>query len=290
MIDDLLLHDYTKQQLLQLLADIPHGLLLIGTSGAGKVAIAHAIAASCLGKSSVEALLKDPYVTVIKPTGSSIGIDAIRELQKFMSLKTTGTHAVRRVAIVQDAQSMGIEAQNAFLKLLEEPPADTVIILTVDHQQHLLPTVNSRLQAVQILPPNNDQVRQYFSDKSTPAVIDRAYLVSGGRVGLMSAILAQDTEHPLVAQIERAKQVYGQKVFERLCSVDELSKQKDELPGLLAALKRIARLALEQAAHKGQAKAVEQWHRRLDSLQRAEEALQKNANAKLLLTDLFLSL
>lgn len=290
MLDKLLLHDQTRRAINAMQSNIPHGLLLVGAHGSGKSNLALILAADTLGKQTVEDLLKDAYFSLVEPIKGSIGIEAIRELQKFMTLKTTGTGAIRRAVVVTDAEGMTTEAQNAFLKLLEEPPVDTLIIMTVDHKQHLLPTVNSRLQALDVLPPSKADTLGFFKDIGTSAEIERAYLISQGRPGLMHAILSGDTEHPLVEQINKAKVVYGQKIFDRLCSVEELSKQKETLPELFAGLKRIAKTAMDQAAAKGEKPTVEQWRRRLSVIHQAEADLQRNANPKLLLTDLFLNL
>jgi DNA polymerase-3 subunit delta' len=293
MIDELLLQPALKQDLLAMIEGKSHAVALIGASGSGKGTIARVLAASYLGKSHVDALLNEPYYKEVLPSGASlsIGIDAVRELQKFTSLKTTGHGDIRRVVLVEDAHAMTTEAQNALLKLLEEPPADTVIIMTADHQQHLLPTVNSRLQVLQALPPSKDDTLQYFAEKKyTQTEIERAYLLSTGNIGLMHAILADNTEHPLVVQIDKAKQLLGMKVFERLTMVDELTKQKENLAGLLTALKRISKTALDQSSAKGQRDVASRWLERLTAIHEAEAGLQRSANTKLLLTNLFLNL
>lgn len=290
MIEQLLLHERTRAALEALLRSRTHAILLVGAAGAGKGTVATAIALHHQGKETASSLANAPYHKTLAPQDSPIGIETVRELQRFMALKTTGTTPVRRTVIIEDAHSMTTEAQNALLKLLEEPPADTVLILTADHQQHLLPTVNSRLQAIRVLPLPRAAAVAHFAANHEHGAVERAYLLSEGNAGLLHALLLKSTDHPLVANIEQAKQLYGQNTFERLARVDELSKQKTELPGLLGALKRIAKTAMEQAAHKGQSAPAAQWHDRLAAILQAEDSLQKGANTKLLLTDLFLHL
>jgi DNA polymerase III delta prime subunit len=291
MIDTLVLHPQTRHELVAMVKDPSHAVLLAGGVGSGKGTIARALAASYLEKATIENLLADAYVKELRPSGTSIGIEEVRELRKFLMLKTTGQRAIRRVVIIEDAHAMTTEAQNAFLKLLEEPPTDTAIIITADHPQHLLPTVNSRVQMVRVLPPDKSTVTTHFASTGKSAAdIERAYLLSGGAIGLLHAILADDTSHPLVAQVQEAKELYGRTTFERLAAVEGLSKQKDQVAGLLMAFKRITKAALQQAIVKGQQDAADKWRDRLEAIHEAEKSMLRNANTKLLLTNLFLHL
>jgi hypothetical protein len=290
MIDTLLLHPRTRRELVAITRDPSHALLLAGDLGSGKGTVARALAASYLDGRSHGALLGSAYFKEILPGNNSIGIDAIRELRKFLMLKTTGSGEIRRVAIIEDAQAMTLEAQNAFLKMLEEPPADTVIIVTADHPQHLLSTVNSRVQLVRVLPPEKTDVSAHFGGRYNAPDIERAYALSGGSVGLLTAILENNTSHTLVTQVQEAKELFGRTTFERLAMVDSLSKQKEHLPGLLTAFKRITKAALQQATAKGQHETAEKWHKRLNAIYEAEHAVLRSANAKLVLTNLFLHL
>jgi hypothetical protein len=106
----------------------------------------------------------------------------------------------------------------------------------------------------------------------------------------LHAILADDTSHPLVAQVQEAKELYGRTAFERLAAVEGLSKQKDQVAGLLMAFKRITKAALQQAIVKGQQDAADKWRDRLEAIHEAEKSMLRNANTKLLLTNLFLHL
>ncbi len=283
----LVLHDKTNQTIESAVQAGTHAVLITGNEGAGKQSIATYIASKHLG---VEAAAS-PYFSMIDIADKAIGIESIRELQKFLQLKTTGSNTIRRVVVLHKADTMTTEAQNALLKILEEPPEDTVIILTASKPHQLRPTIHSRVQTIAILPPPKDLLLGHFMNKGHKGSdIERAYMLSNGQVGLMHALLSNDDESPLTAHISTAKELYGMNSFERLAKVDELSKNKEVIPGILFACKRICITALEQAALKNQEKAVASWHKQLGLILKAEESLKFNPNSKLLLTDLFIQM
>jgi DNA polymerase-3 subunit delta' len=90
-----------------------------------------------------------PDLRIISPDGLSVKIDQIRELKREMSLAPRRVGGVR-VAIVESAEKMTVEAQNSFLRLLEEPPEGAVFILVCLNPAGLLPTVRSRCQLVSV--------------------------------------------------------------------------------------------------------------------------------------------
>ncbi len=91
-----------------------------------------------------------PDVIHIKPTGSLIRIAQIRELCRTLAMRPYEAHI--RVVVISDAQTMNPEASNALLKLLEEPPDRTVLILTTNQASDLLPTIVSRCQRIRFKP------------------------------------------------------------------------------------------------------------------------------------------
>jgi replication-associated recombination protein RarA len=284
---DLVLHPQTRQALERVAKSGAHAVLITGELGAGKQTIAHTLASELLQ----EPAQNSPYFLSISSDGKSIGIEQIRELQKFLQLKTTGTATTRRVVIINDADTMTIEAQNALLKLLEESPPDTALILTAHKPHQLRPTIHSRVQTVAVLPPLRADVIDFFLGRGFKGVdIERSYVVSNGQMGLLYALLENATDHALANNITVAKQLYGMSAFERLTKVDELSKNREALPSLLFACKRICVTTLEQAALKQQKPTVHTWHRQLKLILDAENALKFTPNTKLLLTDLFIQM
>lgn len=79
-----------------------------------------------------------------------IRVEQIRELQERIALR--GLESRRKVALVVSAHTMNVQAQNAFLKTLEEPPADTTLILIASAVDRLLPTIRSRCSKVHFGP------------------------------------------------------------------------------------------------------------------------------------------
>ncbi len=284
----LVVHNATQQQIERWMGS-SHALLLIGPDGIGKGALAQYIAASTL-HISFENVSTAPAVTIISPDEKgTISIEAVRELQHFLKLKTIGTESIRRIIIVEHAQGLTTEAQNAFLKLLEEPPSDTILILTADRQRAVLPTILSRIQVVTVMEPTKDQLMAAFSQYELK-IVTQAYFLSGGLPGLMTALLLDDKQHPLLQSVVQAKVLLQQDLFARLTQVDQLSKQRHEAVQLCAALGRIAQTALEQAAVKGDTRRIAQWQRIIKAVHEAKDLLQANVNTKLTLTQLMLHL
>ncbi|HET6230391.1 MAG TPA: hypothetical protein VFE05_10020 [Longimicrobiaceae bacterium] len=91
----------------------------------------------------------------------------VQNLQRFAGLRPA--MGSRKVFVVGDAEAMvpqesSPEAANAFLKLLEEPPADTTLILTSSNPGALLPTIRSRVLPVRLLPIGADEVAAFLRD------------------------------------------------------------------------------------------------------------------------------
>jgi len=267
-----------------------HAVQLIAPTGFGKSTVAVTLARALLNLNDKQ-LESYPYFRRFTPDKGNIGIETVRDITTFLKLRTTGQGKIRRVIVIESADSMTIEAQNAILKLLEEPPADTVIIMTVSVETHMLSTITSRSQRILLHSPDRQATVTFFVQHGySEERVATAYLMSGGLVGLMHAILTSDTEHPLVQAIDQAKTILKSDTFERLAMVDEIAKEK-QVDQLLFALKQTSQAALTHAASQsGRDAAVRRWHSVLRYVHRAEKLHASSAQPKLLLTDLFLNL
>lgn len=284
---ELLLHPTTREQLASFCAKPAHGLLVNAPLGSGKLQVAQYVASTLL-KIESEKLQNYPYFLQIEPSGDSISIDTIRGLKSFTQLRTTGRESLRRIVIVEQAESLTDEAQNAFLKLLEEPPKDTVFILTTSQPRKLLPTISSRLQEIDLKRPTEEMITQHFKEQYSDDAIKRACYMSQGRIGLMRALLAEDSEHPLAQSVATAKEILQKTPYERLIMVNELGTA--DLPLLLTALYSVVHAALVIAIEKGNNQLVRRWYKACWHIEQAEVQLSSKPSAKLLLSDLFLNL
>ncbi len=104
-------------------------------------------------RQKVHDLLKNLAVSVfdrlIIEEGIALGIEKIREIQHFLILKSY--NSPNRAIIVPNFDKATHQAQNAFLKTLEEPPANTYIILTTTNVDLILPTIVSRSNVITLI-------------------------------------------------------------------------------------------------------------------------------------------
>lgn len=287
---DAVFHPLTFASLERLSRQPPHGILLEAPKGHGKSFTALYLAGQLLNV-SYDKVRQHPYFKIIDPVEGAITIEQVRELKQFVRLRVPGATGIARIVTIIDADRMTTEAQNAILKLLEEPPADTVLILTSSQTADLLSTVRSRAQLVCLQSPSSQDSLAYFTSKGfEESAIARAQLISNGRTGLMQALLSQDSEHPLLQAIESAKQLLASSKFERLCQVDTLAKQKSQLETLLEGFVCISQAALQQAGQSNNITQAQRWHQTLKHTLETQQLLVKNASSKLVLTDFFLSI
>lgn len=282
---DLVIHSVTRRQLEDFAASPSHAVMLVGPSGSGKHTLANNLSETILNLSP--GTLPDyPYqMTIASDEGKAIGIEAVRELEHFLSLKVPGRAAYDRAVIIDNAQLLTTEAQNALLKTLEEPPRGTLIVLTANTGQALLPTIRSRAQSISVKRPEPAATAAYFQARDfDKELITQAYAISGGLTGLMHALLEQ-TDHPLMLATQQARQLLSQPVYERLLSVDELSKQRALALDVIFILQQMAHISLQKATGEAAAK----WQAVLDASYQASKALTANAQSKLALTNLMLS-
>jgi DNA polymerase III delta prime subunit len=268
-----------------------HAILLVGKYGYGKRTLAEYIAGQLLGADTLSGLSLNPYFYVIEPENNLISIEKIRELKKFFQLKTTGKNTIRRAVIIENAESMNDESQNAILKILEEPPIDSVIILTVSNEGLLKLTIRSRTQKIKLLKPTSDEVAEFFSGKGVDVdAINKNYIFTNGAIGLISSLLNEDKQSDYDTYLAEAKSILSANLLEKLISVDGLVKDKDTLQYKLYCLKQIAKTALNQSISKNQDKMIHYWLKVLAALQKSEDQLAKGANTKLLMSNLFLQM
>ena len=123
-----------------------------------------------------------PDVLLVEPEGQFIRIDQVREVVGSLALNPF--EAKKRVVVVAEAARMNPQAAHAFLKTLEEPPADTLIVLCAAGAAQLLETIVSRCLAIRFAPLPEETVARMLGETSglEGEALDFAVRFSQGRL------------------------------------------------------------------------------------------------------------
>jgi hypothetical protein len=157
----ILFHPSVEKRLGQLVVDLPQAMLISGPYGIGLSAI-HTHLSDQLGiVAQVVLPERDEKVDIEKGV---ISVDSIRRIYDM----TKTIEAGKRIIVIDYAERMGAQAQNAFLKLLEEPGRNTHFILLTHEASRLLPTIHSRTQHFELRP---------ITDTQSKALLDELHLV-----------------------------------------------------------------------------------------------------------------
>lgn len=158
---------------------IPHALLFSGENKLGKKMIALGFISRLFGGNP----LLHPDFILIEPQAKQIQIGQIRDLAFRLSLKPI--KAQLKATIIDESHSMTPEAQNCFLKTLEEPKGNTLLILITEKPHFLLPTIVSRCQSIKFYPVKNDEIGRYLKNQEglSDREIEEILKISQGRPG-----------------------------------------------------------------------------------------------------------
>ena len=182
---------------------IPHAILIDGDKGTGRHTLARYIAqaAVCGGGNApcgecrscrVAKSGAHPDITFISPEEGKkfINVGQIRTLRAEAFVKPHMSE--RRAFVINTAEVMNESAQNAFLKVLEEPPEGVIFILVSLSASELLETVVSRCTRLSLVPPDIDTAIRYISVNTDYGreLIAAAAEETGGNIGAALGILS----------------------------------------------------------------------------------------------------
>ena len=174
--NDILGHEQIKEHFRSAVqtGKVSHAYILSGEAGMGRKSLANAFALSllcekgmaepCMQCHACKQVLSGNhpdliYVTHEKP--ASIGVDDIRE-QLNDTIQVRPYSSYYKIYIVDEAEKMTVQAQNALLKTIEEPPAYAVILLLTTNQDSFLPTILSRCVQLKLKPLKDTVVKEYL--------------------------------------------------------------------------------------------------------------------------------
>lgn len=182
---------------------IPHAILLEGDKGTGRHTLMRFLsgAAVCGGENPPCGVCRGchlaqigthPDITVTAPEDGkkNITVAQIRALRLEAYVKPH--MADRRVFVIDKADSMNEQAQNALLKVLEEPPGDIIFILIAESAAALLDTIISRCTVLSLVPPEMPDAVRYLVNNTeySEEQIKEALKATGGNIGAAKEALA----------------------------------------------------------------------------------------------------
>ena len=186
---------------------ISHFYLISGPAGSGKRTLARLLAAAILCPDREKPCLSCPacrkvmngvhpdFITVDDPDHKTVAVKIVREAREDMFIRPN--EAEHKIYLFP--QELGIEGQNALLKILEEPPSYGVFLLLTENPEKLLPTVRSRCTELKLISLPEPELKaalfREFPDAGEDA-IRAAMLRSGGFLGQAKELLESGDKLP----------------------------------------------------------------------------------------------
>jgi DNA polymerase-3 subunit delta' len=160
-------------------------------------------------------------------SGQTITVEEIRRIKNFVSLSPyIGSY---KFVVINDAHLMTTEAQNALLKVLEEPSPSSILILVTANPTSLLPTIVSRCQEIKFLPHPKKIVDEILKNSGLPKTkIEFLAEFSNGRVGLVKMIIKEKSFDEVKDAVEELMRLVKADINERFTIAQKLGDEKNK--------------------------------------------------------------
>lgn len=306
---DIVGHDQQLQQLEQEIqsGNISHAYLFSGPKDVGKFRVAKVFAMILQCPNNFCRRCKDcqmlqngthPDTILMPDTGETISIDEVRELIRKTNLTSQYKH---RLIVIENIERMPIEAQNSFLKTLEEPPGDTIFLMTTTRINQVLPTILSRVRTYEFSNVDDEVLEGYLKEKfgdlqGLPEILEIAQGRPGFAIHLMKDPTALAEQRGLFLQIDSFLKKNA--LAEKFQFVDTLVKDDDDDDGkklnlffdtFSRYLRKLAFDYLRNPHHPLKPRfTLHEIVNLFESLEKTRYLIDRNANRKLAIENLFL--
>jgi DNA polymerase III delta prime subunit len=249
---------------------LPHAILVTGREGVGLRSVVERLAAR--RALPIEWVLPEKKEVIDREAGT-VSVDIIRRLYD----QTKTRAATSRVIVIDRADTMTLQAQNAFLKLLEEPNPSIHFILLAHDSGLLLPTIRSRTQALRVRPISRQQSEQYLDTLGISNATKRAQLLFLAE-GLPETLERLATDAGYLEQ--RSKLIKDAQVLIQPAKYEALKvthRYKDDRASALAVLSaamRLLEVTMKRQPH-------DRYITQLEQFLKAHEAIAQNGNIRL---------
>jgi DNA polymerase-3 subunit delta' len=214
--------------------NLAHAYLFSGQEMIGKKTFALELIGlvnSNLGANTNSEAAINPDLLLIDTSGSesgqTIAIEEVRKVKNFVSLSSViGPY---KFGVINDAHLMTTEAQNALLKVLEEPNPSSILILVTANPNSLLPTIISRCQEIKFSPHSLEVIKKFLDNSGLPKS-EAEFLAefSNGRVGLIKTVLQEKSFGVIKGSVEDLMRLIKADINERFSVAQELADEKNK--------------------------------------------------------------
>ena len=248
-----------------------------------------------------------PDIILINPSGALIKVDQVRALCSRLVLKPY--EAKKRFAIISDAQKLNPEAGNTLLKTLEEPPEHTVFILTALQASDILPTLVSRCQQIRFNPIPLSSIQAYLENSRglTATKASAIAAMAGGSITRAESMAKSNWMEKRNWIIEELKALPSRSINLQLAFSEALSKNKEWVFEAFDIMKnwfrdiviyhfrpdRIMNQDLADPINTASQRAdnnINALLQKIKAVEKAEKDIKSNANLRLTLDSLMLTL
>lgn len=199
MFESVIGHENVKQRLENSIASnkISHAYIFAGKRGVGKKTVANIFADILTNGSVADVITVTNEYYGIDSKSDIVSVDTIRAASADMYMKPY--LADKRVFIIPDAEKMNAQAQNALLKIFEEPPSYCVIILITQNDNMLLQTIRSRAITVRFGALDDGMVKDY-AQKNGIVASDVIIRLAFGSIGIVKELSENEELDTLIGE------------------------------------------------------------------------------------------
>ena len=303
---------------------VSHAYILNGEKGSGKRLLANLFAMSlqcqnrdedgdacgkCQSCKQAASNNQPDIIRVTHEKPNTISIDDIREqINNDIVIKPYSSKY--KIYIVPDADMMSVQAQNALLKTIEEPPVYAVVMLLADNPDALLPTISSRCVQLNLKPVGDQLVKDYLMNEmhvpDYQAEVDAS--LAQGNIGKAERIArSPEYEETLENALRMAKYADSMPLYEIVETIKKLTAEKDNIDDyfdifslwfrdvlLFKATKEVDSLVFKQELNgireRANKSSYEGLEKIIEAIQKARARLNANVNFDLTMELMFLTM
>lgn len=316
---DIIGQESLKEVLNNVLANrnISHAYIFCGEDGLGKKTMAKIFAKNILCKNKNGCQCEscvlfekgtNPDFCNITRDGNSIGVAEIRKIQSMAVVPPI--YSDKKVFLINDAESLTKEAQNALLKILEEPQSYVVIILITNNINMLLDTIISRAVRYNFSKNTKEDIKKYLELKYGNEISNVDFLVSlsDGKIGnLIKLINDEDINNIRDTVFNYVLNIKSMKISEVMDAIEFCTQNKDKIEIILSIMMMFFRDLLilkttrdyelltntdkrDILVHRANEFLVKELLRNIDIINRNINYVKRNVNFGLLLEVMFIEL